>query len=51
MGDCNCTVPREYYLLTVLARVTDNGAKVGVRRGRRGGEAGTGSVEVCGRQP
>jgi hypothetical protein len=36
-GDCNCT------------RVTENGAKAGVRRGRRGGEAGTGSVEVSGK--
>jgi hypothetical protein len=37
--DCNCT----------LHRVTENGAKTGVRRGRRGGEAGTGSVEVSGK--
>jgi hypothetical protein len=29
--------------------VTENGAKDGVRRGRRGGEAGTGSVEVSGK--
>jgi hypothetical protein len=35
-GDCNRT------------KVTENGAKAGVRRGRRGGEAGTGGVEVSG---
>jgi hypothetical protein len=28
---------------------TENGNKAGVRRGRRGGEAGTGSVKVSGK--
>jgi hypothetical protein len=37
-GDCNCT----------LYRVMENGAKGGVRRGRRGREEGMGGMEVAG---
>jgi hypothetical protein len=38
--NCNCTVP-------LLHRVTENGAKARVRRGRERGGAGTGGVNVA----